>query len=53
MINDSKINLSFRFVPMGTVAPEIIPENEIWLDVANRAAIQVFDHHFSKPKKLL
>lgn len=40
-----KENMCFRFAPMGTVAPEKIPANEIWLDVGNRAAPQVLDHH--------
>ena len=36
---------SFRFVPSGTVAPEILTENEVWLDVGNRANSRVLDHH--------
>ena len=39
------MQISFRFVPMGTVAPATVTENEIWLDVGNRAAPQVLDHH--------
>ena len=35
----------YQFVPAGTVAPSHPPDNEIWLDVGNRAGPQVLDHH--------
>ena len=33
------------FKPMGSVAPQEVPESELWLDVGGRAAIGVMDHH--------
>jgi hypothetical protein len=39
------MQISFHFVPMGTVAPATLADNEIWFDVGNRAAPQVLDHH--------
>jgi len=38
-------HIAFRFVPVGTVAPDPVAENEIWVDVGNRADFQVLDHH--------
>lgn len=38
-------HIAYRFVPMGTSAPDPVPENEIWLDVGGRSGPGVFDHH--------
>ena len=35
----------YQFVAAGTVASPNLPDNEIWLDVGNRAAPGVLDHH--------
>jgi len=40
-----KIKLLFGFVPMGQVAPDPIPPGEVWLDVGNRVAPRILDHH--------
>ena len=37
--------LRYRFEPMGSVAPTPLPKDELWLDVGNRAAPGVLDHH--------
>ncbi|MBM80106.1 MAG: hypothetical protein CMJ78_05870 [Planctomycetaceae bacterium] len=38
-------HFSYQFVTAGTTAPTILPNNEIWLDVGNRADLGVLDHH--------
>lgn len=43
----SQIKIEYLFVPVGTVAPTKLQENEIWTDVGNRFDHQVFDHHQS------
>lgn len=45
MKNPSPINIKYRFVPMGATAPDPLPSNEVWVDVGNRVAPRVFDHH--------
>jgi len=44
-IDERKI--TFKFVPMGTLAPPKgeIPYHEFWLDVGGRSSGQVYDHH--------
>ena len=37
--------ITYRFVPMGQVAPEPLPEGEVWVDVGSRARERVIDHH--------
>jgi hypothetical protein len=37
--------ISYRFVGPGTVAPDPLPDGEIWLDVGGRLGPRVFDHH--------
>lgn len=45
METDRITKISFRFVPMGQVAPDSIPEGEVWVDVGNRVGPKVLDHH--------
>jgi len=44
-MNNKTININYKFTPAGTIAPETINKNEIWVDVGNRASPQVMDHH--------
>jgi len=37
--------VAYRYVPMGTTAPDPVPSDELWLDVGNRAGPGVLDHH--------
>ena len=39
------MKIDYRFVPYGTSAPNPVVENELWLDVGDRSAPQVLDHH--------
>ncbi len=39
------VKIEYKFVPYGTIAPELLAGNEVWIDVGNRSDIQVFDHH--------
>jgi hypothetical protein len=39
------LDFSFRFVGQDSMAPEVVHETELWLDVGGRAAAQVVDHH--------
>ncbi|MCJ7481760.1 MAG: DHH family phosphoesterase [Thermodesulfovibrionales bacterium] len=45
MQEDFLKQVKFKFVAMGTSAPDPIPQNEIWLDVGNRLDMGVLDHH--------
>jgi len=40
-----EFSINYKFVPAGTIAPENLNKNEIWVDVGSRAAPQVLDHH--------
>jgi hypothetical protein len=40
-----QMKLEYCFVPMGQVAPDRIPPTELWLDVGNRVAPRILDHH--------
>ncbi|MBZ0266247.1 hypothetical protein K8I28_16435 [bacterium] len=42
---DPGMEFTTRFVPFGTIAPNPLPEREIWLDVGNRCGSGVLDHH--------
>jgi hypothetical protein len=35
----------FLFVPPGSLAPDPLPRQEVWVDVGSRAEPPVFDHH--------
>jgi hypothetical protein len=37
--------ISFRFIRMGSRAPDPVPSCELWLDVGNRVSENVIDHH--------
>jgi len=39
------MKIDYRFVPYGTTAPYPVTKNELWLDVGDRSAPQVLDHH--------
>ena len=45
MSGDSSSSIRFRFVPVGTTAPDPLPPNEVWLDVGSRVGPRVLDHH--------
>ena len=40
-----KMVFNYRFVPAGSTAPDPVTAGEIWVDVGNRAAPRVLDHH--------
>jgi len=39
------MKINYKFVPHGTAAPNHVDANEFWLDVGDRSAPQVLDHH--------
>jgi len=40
-----KPKIKYKFVPHGTTAPEPVAVNALWIDVGNKAVLQVLDHH--------